>query len=220
MTQHRAVHRAVVGHRRIASVDKILVRDGYDRTESIGSDVRRKESRPKVTAKIQRVYGDTGRSLAATDLGDKVIRTDWRCPLARKSVAAQRIEGVECASDPQASRRVFALHQPDRVTHDSEGDKVVMILSLPDDLNDRTGRLVESFDRGVDPVIVKGLRLAQDPLVTRLVDIEPEDLSTELGLYDDPGRSDFGIRLFLPGLSRRDGKAPDPEDQRDNPLSR
>ena len=118
---------------------------------------------------------------------------------ARKSVAAQRIEGAECANDLQTSRRVLALHQPDRVTHDSEGDKVVVSLSLTDDLNDRTSRLVESFDRGVDPVIVKGLRLAQDPFVTRLVDIEPEDLSTKLALYDDPGRPDFGIR---PSLAR------------------
>ena len=184
MTQHRAVHRAVVGHRRITSVDKILVRDGYDGTESVGSDVRRKESRPKVTAKIQSVYGDIGRSLAATDLGDKVIRADWRCPLGRQSVAAQRIKGVECTNDVQASCRVLALHQPDRVAHDSEGDKVVMSLSLPDDLNDRTSRLVESFDRGVDPVIVKGLRLAQDPFVTRLIDIEPEDLSVPRGVFN------------------------------------
>ena len=138
----------------------------------------------------------------------------------RESVAAQRIEGVECASDIQVAGRVFALHQSDGVSHDSEGGKVVMRLCLPDDLDDRTRRLVESFDRGVNPVIVKGLRLAQDPFVTRLVDIEPKDLSTELGLYDDTRRPDFGIRLSLPGLSRRDGKAPDPEDQRHNPLSR
>ena len=135
-----------------------------------------------MTAKIQRVYGDIGRSLSATDLGDKVIRANWRCPLARKSVAAQRIEGAECANDIQASRRVLALHQPDRVTHDSEGDEVVTRLSLPDHLDDRASRLVEGFDRGVDPAIIQGLRLAQDPFVTRLVNIEAEDLSTKLGL--------------------------------------
>ena len=142
-----------------------------------------------MTAKIQRVNRDIGSSLGATDLGDKVIRADWRRPLAGKPVPAQRIEGAERANDLQASRRVLALHQPDRVAHDSEGDEVVTRLSLPDDLNDRASRLVESFDRGVDPAIIQGLRLAQDPFVTRLVDIEPEDLSAKLALHDDTGRT-------------------------------
>ena len=116
---------------------------------------------------------------------------------------------------------MLALHQPDGVTDDSEGYEVVVSLSLADDRNDRASRLVESFDRGVDPVIVKGLRLARVPSLLAWSISNPKICPPNWVSYDDPGWPDFGIRLSRLCSSRTDREArPDPEDQRDAPLPR
>jgi hypothetical protein len=91
---------------------------------------------------------------------------------------------------------VFAFHQSYTVTYDSERDKVVFGYELRYDLDDVAGILIEGFDR--DQVLPPAhvLRLTQDAFRTVSIDIESEDLPTELAVHDYTARSDEGLRRF------------------------
>src|SRR5438552_1516837 len=93
---------------------------------------------------------------------------------------------------------MLAFHEANRVSHHSQGDEIVMPLSLHDDLDNSSSRLAECLDGSQHIAVVQVAVLAQDAFVAGLIDIEPKDLAPKLVLHDHAAcPSCGGIRLKI-----------------------
>ena len=96
---------------------------------------------------------------------------------------------------PQA-HRMFAFHQTDRVSYDTEGDEIILPTSSQDDLNNLSRRLTKGLDGSQHVAVVQVAVLAQDAFVTGLIDIEPKDLASKPVLHNHATRRSRG-RILL-----------------------
>src|SRR5258706_9909794 len=92
---------------------------------------------------------------------------------------------MEAALNLEQPDHVFAFDQADRTADDAEGDKIILGLSLGDDLKDIAGGLIEGFDSGEDVAAGQCLSLAEDGFGAVLIDIESENLAAEFAVHDD-----------------------------------
>src|SRR5438874_13142105 len=105
---------------------------------------------------------------------------------------------------PQA-HRMFAFHQTDRVSYDTEGDEIILPTSPHDDLNNLSRRLTEGLDGSQHVAVIQIAVLAQDAFVAGLIDVEAKDLPSKPVLHNYATRRSRGRilpRIFRLGDAR------------------
>lgn len=80
---------------------------------------------------------------------------------------------------------MLMLDEPDRFANNTQGDKVVLSLSLDEDTDNLPRGLIEGLRGGQNVAARQCLRFAEDAFRAVLVDVKSEDLAVKFGVDDD-----------------------------------